>query len=128
MDAATVKVVPLLRSCANPAAARTYIEVARPITRHIILGMILLTASGIGWLLLGYALSPRLIVKLVLVGTIWARGPMIDNVFEPRFRTLVPAAGETATPAYARACTQNLAIEITATVLFYVIVVSWLAG
>lgn len=128
MGAATVKVSLLLRSRADPAFTRTYLAVVRPITRHIIFGMILLTASGIGWLVLGYPISPRLIVKLVLVGAVWVMGPVIDNVLEPRFRALVPEAGSPASPAFARAHAQYLAVEIAATLAFYAIVTFWLAG
>jgi hypothetical protein len=123
--AATVKLVLLLRCSADRSFVPVYLEVARLITRQIIVGMGLLTLSGIGWLFLGYRLSPLLIVKLVLVGAIWVMGPFIDNVVEPRFRKLAPAPGEEASPAFVQARKQYAAVEAIATGLFYVIIVMW---
>lgn len=125
VGAATAKLVLLLRCRADTAFVPVYARVARYLTRQIILGMILLTLSGIGWVLLGYPLMPRLIVKLVLVAAIWAMGPIIDNVAEPRFQKLAPASGEPVSPAFARARKQYLALEATATLLFYIIIVFW---
>lgn len=125
VGAATVKLVLLLRCRTDAAFVTVYIQVARPITRHIILGMVLLTLSGIGWLLLGYPFTSLLIVKLVLVATIWALGPVIDNVVEPRFRKLAPQPGEAVSPAFTRIQRQYLALELFATLLFYVTIVIW---
>jgi hypothetical protein len=99
--------------------------VSRSITRLIILGMILMTLSGIGWFFLGHGLTPRFMVKLVLVAAIWVLGPVIDNVVEPRFRMLAPGPGEPAAPAFAIALKQYLVWEAIATSLFYVIIVMW---
>lgn len=128
MGAATVKLGLLLKSRADPAFVPVYSTVAKAITRYIVLGMILVTLSGIGWLLLGYPFTPRLVVKLVLVAAIWVMGPLIDNVAEPRFRKLAPAPGEPAAPAFLRIQRQYLALEITATLMFYVIILVWLVG
>jgi len=51
-------------------------------THLIIAGLILLTLSGIGWLILGYGFSAQLIAKIILVVVIWALGPVIDKVIE----------------------------------------------
>ena len=123
VGAASVKVVLLLGSRRDPAFVATYLGVVRPITRLIVTGMILLTASGIGWTLLGYPLTPALIVKIVLVAVIWVLGPIIDNVAEPRFRRLAPAPGEAFSPAFLRARRLYMSLEFTATLLFYVIIV-----
>ena len=122
---ATAKLTLLVRCKADHAFVPTYIAVARPITRLIILGLALLTLSGIGWLLVGYPLTLLLAVKLVLVGAIWVLGPVIDNVVEPRFRQLAPASGESPSPAFRQAQRQYLRLEVIATGLFYVIVVMW---
>jgi hypothetical protein len=122
---ATAKLTLLVRCKADHAFVPAYVAVARPITRLIILGLALLTLSGVGWLLLGYPLTPLLVVKLVLVGAIWVLGPVIDNVVEPKFRQLAPGAGESASPAFIRIRQQYLLLEVIATGLFYVIVVMW---
>jgi len=127
VGAATVKLVLLLKCRADSAFVPTYIKVTKPITRQIVLGMILLTLSGIGWLLYGYQFTAVLVVKVVLVGVIWVLGPVIDNVVEPKFQAQAPAPGEPASPAFARIQRQYLALEVIATLLFYVIIVMWVA-
>lgn len=127
LGAATVKLVLLIRSKADLAFLPVYLAVSKPVTRLIVLGMILLTLSGIGWLVLGYPITARLVVKLVLVAAIWGMGPVIDNAVEPRFRKLAPAPGEQASPAFSKIQSRFLALEALATLLFYVIVVIWVA-
>jgi hypothetical protein len=122
---ATVKLVLLLRCRAEPAFARTFLEVSKPITRIIVAGMILLTLSGVGWLFLGYGVTPLLIVKLFLFAAIWVLGPVIDDFVEPRFRTTAPDPGEPATPAFVGALRRYVVWETLATSLFYVIVALW---
>lgn len=51
---------------------------------------------------LAYPITMRLVLKLILVGAIWVLGPVIDNVVEPKFRKLAPAAGEAASPEFIR--------------------------
>jgi len=126
VGAATAKLTLLLKSRTDHALVPAYVAVARSITRLIILGLALLTLSGIGWLLIGYPFTPLLIVKLVLVTAIWVMGPLIDNVFEPKFRKLAPSVGELASPAFIRAQQHYLLMEVIATGLFYVIVVIWM--
>lgn len=122
---ATAKLTLLLRTRTDPAFVPAYLAIARPITRLIVLGLALLTLSGIAWLLFGYGFTPRLVAKLILVGVIWVLGPVIDNVVEPRFRDLAPGPGGSASAAFVRAQRQYLLIEILATGLFYVIVAMW---
>jgi len=102
-----------------------YMAAARPLTRLIILGLALLTLSGVGWLLIGYQFTPLLVAKLALVGAIWVLGPIIDNVVEPTFQKLAPRSGESASPAFIRIQQRYLLLEVIATGLFYVIVVIW---
>ena len=123
VGAATVKLTLLLKCGTNQAFVPVYLKVARPVTRLIILGMILLTLSGIAWLVLAYRLTPLLLAKIILVGAIWALGPLIDNVVEPRFQKLAPADGAPASPDFTRVHKQYLTLEVVATGLFYVIVV-----
>lgn len=125
LGAATVKLVLLLRCRADPAALPGYLAASKPVTRLIVLGMVLLTLSGIGWLVLGYPLTPRLVVKLVLVAALWVMGPVIDNVVEPRFQALAPAPGAPVSAAFVLAQNRFLAAEVLATSLFYAIVVVW---
>lgn len=125
VGAATVKLMLLLRSHSDPTFVPVYIRVTRPVTRLIILGLVLMTLSGIGWLLLGYRLTPLLLVKIVLVAAIWVLGPVIDHIAEPRFQKLAPGPSEPASPAFLRIRTQYLALEVTATLLFYVIIILW---
>ncbi|UCE31363.1 MAG: hypothetical protein JSW68_15295 [Burkholderiales bacterium] len=122
---ATVKVALVLGIRANEALLPAYLQVAKVLTRHIVLGLVLLTLSGLGWMLLGYPLTARLATKLVLVALVWLIGPVIDMVVEPRMRALAPVAGVSFTPAYASARNQYLALELVATGLFYAIVVLW---
>jgi len=128
VGAATVKLVLLLRCRSDAAFVPVFLHVTRPVTRLIILGLALLTLSGVGWLLLGYPLTPLLKLKLGMVAAIWVLGPLIDNVVEPRFKSLAPAPGEAATPAFVRARGRYLALEILATLLFYVVIVVWVRG
>lgn len=125
VGSATVKLSLLLKSRANPALVPSFLKVTKPITQLIVLGLILLTASGVGWLLLGHAITKVLAFKLVLVVALWLLGPLIDKVLEPKFRTLAPVSGESASPAFLRAQRQYLAAEVSATALFYIIVVIW---
>lgn len=128
VGAATVKVVLLLGCRAGSAPVQAYLEVVRPITRLIVLGLVLMTLSGIGWLLLGYSFTPRLVLKLVLVAAIWVAGPVIDKVVEPRFKEAAQASGEPTSPGFTQAWRRYLAWEIVATTLFYLVIAVWVLG
>jgi hypothetical protein len=128
LGCATAKLTLLLKSKADPAFLPAYVAVTRPVTRLIVVGMGLLTLSGVGWLLLGYRLTSLLVVKLTLVAAIWVLGPVIDKVVEPKFRGLAPGPGESASPAFIRVQRRYLSLEGIATGLFYVIVVMWILG
>lgn len=122
---ATAKLVLLARCRTDTGFVPTFAAVARPVTRVIITGLVLLILSGIGFLLAGYGFTPVLIVKLVLVGAVLVLGPLIDHVFEPRFLALAPASDAPPSDAFKRARGGYLLVEILATGLFYVIVVMW---
>ena len=78
-------------------------------------GILILTLSGIGWLIYGYSNSPLFILKFVLVGLMWLLGPIIDNVFEPRLVKSAPMPGESATPDFIRVQKMHQVLEIMAT-------------
>ena len=122
---ATAKLRLLFKCKADPAFVPAYIAAARPLTQLLLSGFILLTLSGVGWLLLGYQFTPLLVVKLAMVAAIWVLGPIIDNVIEPEFRKLAPRVGEPASPAFIQIQHRYLLFEMVATGLFYVIVVMW---
>lgn len=123
---ATAKLRLLFRCKSDHAFVSTYIAVARPLTRLIILGLGLLTLSGLGWILVvRYPLTPLLVVKLVLVGAIWVLGPVIDNVVEPKFQELAPEPSASPSPEFIRIERRYLLLEVLATGLFYVIIVMW---
>lgn len=125
LGAATAKLTLLLRCRADHAFVAVFLEVTKPLTRQIVLGLILLVGSGIGWILIGYPFTPLLITKLVLVGAMFVMGPIIDNVVEPKFRELAPGMGEAPSPEFIRVRAQYLGLEMVATAMFYVIVVMW---
>jgi len=122
---ATAKLTMLLRCRADHGLLPACLAAVRPITRLIIVGLILLTLSGIGWLLVGYPFTPLLGVKLAMVAAIWVLGPIIDNVVEPQFRKLAPGPGESASVEFIEVEQRYLMLEVVATGLFYVIVVMW---
>jgi len=122
---ATVKLMLLMMCGADPSLVPVFLRVARPITRLIIAGTVLLTLSGIGWMLLGYGFTTLLVVKIVLVAAIWVLGPVIDNVIEPGYRKLAPTSGTSPTPEFLSMQRRYVAWEAIATLLFYVIVVMW---
>jgi hypothetical protein len=125
LGAATVKLLLLLRCVRDPSFVPSYLAMVRTVTRPIIVGLALLIVSGAGWMLVGYRFTTLLTAKLVLVAAVLALGPVIDNVVEPKFRRLAPAAGESPSAAFAAARGRYLALELTATSLFYVIVIMW---
>jgi len=126
LGGATTKLVLLVRCRHDAAFVPTFLAVARPVTRLIIAGLVLLTLSGIGFLLEGYPLTSLLMAKLLLVGALWVLGPIIDRVAEPRFRSSARAGGGSWTSDSTRAYRSYLALEGIATALFYLIVALWL--
>jgi hypothetical protein len=128
LGAATTKTVLLLRCRADPGFIAAYLKVHRLITRVIITGLVLLVLSGMGFFLVGVPLTGGLIAKLVLVTLIVVLGPLIDNVAEPRYAKAVASlTGSGPSPEFASARRLYVTLEITATILFYVIAALWLS-
>jgi len=125
VGAATVKLTLLFRCKTDPSFVPEYLRLSKPVTRQIITGLVLLTLSGIGWLIYGYPFSTALIVKLILVLAVWILGPVIDNVVEPNFAKLVPGSGEPPSSEFLEAQRRYLFMELLATGLFYAIIVMW---
>ena len=123
VGSATVKTVLLLKSNSDHEFVNTFNKVAGIITKLIISGLILITLSGIGWIILGYSLTPVLIIKIILVAVVWVLGPVIDNVITPKFEKFAPLPGEEASGDFIQIKRQYIFLEITATGLFYVITI-----
>jgi hypothetical protein len=125
VGAATTKLGLLLLSRKDIGFAQLYVRISRPVTRYIITGIAVLTLSGIGWVLTGYPLTGKLIVKLVLVLAVWIMGPVIDNVVEPQFNKCVAEANGAVTDEFLRVHKRYMSVEILATGLFYGIIIVW---
>jgi hypothetical protein len=126
VGAATVKLALLAQSIVDPSFAATFLRVSKPITRLIVVGLILLTLSGIGWLFLGYRFTPLLVVKILLVVAVWVLGPYIDRVVEPRFAQLIPQSGKAVSPEFTAIQRRYLVMETVATVLMYaILLIGW---
>lgn len=123
VGAATVKVVLLFKCKSNYDFISTFLKVVKPVTMIIILGQVLLTLSGIGWLIAGYSFTVLIIIKIILLGLLWVVGPLIDNVFSPKFQKSAPAPGESASLSFVKSQKQLLVMEILATGLFYVMMI-----
>lgn len=120
---AIIKLILLFKCKADYKFFPAYFQVAPLITRLIISGMILLTLSGIAWIIIGYSLEPLLILKIVLVAFIWILGPIIDNVAEPKLKKMALVPEQTLTADFAQIQKQHLVLEIAATVLMYAVVI-----
>lgn len=126
IGAATVKLILLTATVRNPAYSQTFVKVSKPITKTIIFGLVLVTASGIGWIFLGYNFSTLLIAKLVLVLIVWALGPYIDTAIDPKFAKLAPAGDQSTTPAFQSIRRRYLILETVATAILYVaLIMGW---
>ena len=125
VGAATVKLLLLFKCKADHSFVNIFVKVSKSITKLIILGLILLTLSGIGWIILGYSFTSLLIVKIVIVAAIWILGPIIDNVVEPKFIKLAPTADQQITTEFVKILNKYLMMEVLATGLFYVIIIIW---
>jgi len=123
VGSATVKLGLLIKCRKNPDFIPVFIKVSKPVTKWIIIGLILLTVSGAGWILRGYSFDPFLTVKVSLVAILWVMGPIIDNVIEPKYIKLSPASGEKPSGEFLRVQNQYLAWEILADILFYAITI-----
>jgi hypothetical protein len=121
----TAKLVMLMRTRKDPSFLPVYARVSKSITRLIVSGIAFLALSGIGWLLIGYPFTEKLIVKLAMVVSILVMGPIIDNVIEPKFKALASEPGGTSSPEFSRIQMRYLVVELAATGMFYAIIVFW---
>jgi hypothetical protein len=115
LGGAAMKVSLLLAFRADPRLTSAYVRVAPVITRLLVTGLVLLTTSGIAFIVLGHPTTTPLIVKVALVVILWGLGPVIDKVAEPAFVRLARSAGPAASPEFARAHRRYLALELVAT-------------
>lgn len=97
---ATAKVVLLSRCYRDVNFLPVYLRVMKPLTQLSVSGLILMTLTGIIWLILGYGFNNLLIVKLFFAGAVWVVGIYIDNVTEPRFEKLALTEGQQRTVAF----------------------------
>ncbi len=123
VGSATGKVVLLLKCNRDITFMPVYLKVVAPLTQLLVLGLIMMTLSGVTWLILGYGFSTLMIVKLVLVGIVWILGLIIDKITEPKFIRLSPAAGEEPSQPFISIKKQHLAMEVIATLVFYIILI-----
>jgi hypothetical protein len=123
VGSATIKLLLLFKCNADFKFFPVFFRVAPLITRLIIAGMILLTLSGIAWIIIGYSLEPLLIFKIVLVAFIWILGPVIDNVAEPKLKKSALVPEQILTADFASIQKQHLLLEIAATALMYAAVI-----
>jgi len=126
VGAATVKLVLLIKSKYDYSVVPFYLKVAKPITQLIITGMVLLTISGIGFIIEGYPLTTQLIIKLIFVALLWIIGPIIDNAIEPKFIKSAPAIGHHPTQEFIEVHKKYLNLEILATLIFYIVIGVWI--
>ncbi len=123
VGSATAKVVLLLKCYRDHTYVASYLKVVKPLTRILVLGLLLMTLSGIIWLILGYGFPTRMIIKLVLVAIVWILGIVIDNVTEPQFIRFAPSDGDDASPAFIRIERRHLVLESLAAFVFFIIMV-----
>jgi hypothetical protein len=117
--AATVKAAMAFRALREPDFVRNFLSSRKLVAKFIILGLILVTVSGIAWIVQGYPWSALLIAKVVIVVLMWVVGPIIDNVLEPRLEKLAPAGGQAPSSEFAAQQRTHLGAEIAATILMY---------
>jgi hypothetical protein len=125
VGAATSKILLLIKSRSDASFVPVHVKASKTITKLIISGLVLLTLSGIGWILSGYPFTPKLVIKLVLVLAVWLIGPYIDNVVEPIFIKLASEIASTPSQEFSKIHKRYLTVETVATSLFYAIVAVW---
>lgn len=123
--AATVKLTLLVKSGDSAERIGAFIGASKTLTKQIVFGMLILTITGIVWLIRGYPLSLLLYVKIAIVAALWVLGPVIGAVIEPRFERLAPATGQEPTSAFLRTKGQYIGAEVIATGLLALVIVLW---
>ena len=123
VGSATVKSTLLLKSRVDLQYIPAFIKIVKPVTRILIIGFILATLSGVTALILGYPLLPVMVVKIVVVGLVWIIGPVIDNRILPTYLMHAPMAGDAPTKEFRIVQNKFVVLELSATLLFYVIVI-----
>ncbi|MBI4913154.1 MAG: hypothetical protein HY823_10485 [Acidobacteria bacterium] len=119
VGAAATKVSLLLAARSDRSLVSFYLQVAGRITPFIVGGLMLLSLSGIGWMLLGRPFTLLLIAKLSAAALLWMVGPLIDKVVEPRFRSAFSMAGAAPSNHFLRAERSYIHMEVAATALMF---------
>lgn len=127
LGGATVKLYLLLQTASDLSLISSYLRSVRTISRLIILGIILLTVSGLATIITVGArpFTDVFVIKLLAVGAILIIGPLIDNVAEPKVRILAPQGDEAPSAKFSSALRHYITLEIVATALFYLITIIW---
>lgn len=126
MGAATAKTVLLLKCRSDVSFVPAFRAVSKSLTRLIVTGLVLLVASGVGWFFVaGLRMTSPLVVKLALVAAIFVLGPVIDNVVTPKHDRLAPEAGVAPSAEFLTVQRQYVALEVLASLIFYVIAAFW---
>ena len=116
---AVVKLLLVVKCKKDYTFYTVYFGLAPLLSKLIISGMVLLTLSGITWIIIGYSMEWLLILKIIIVAGIWIIGPVIDNRAEPRVKKLLPPPGAEPSAEFIHVQQQHLQLEIIATVLMY---------
>ncbi len=104
-----------MRAAADRHLAAAYARLVPSITRVIVAGMALLTASGAVWIVQGRPWTPALFVKIGLAAGVWILGPIIDKVVEPAFLRTLGATATAPSPECVRARRRYVTLEFMAT-------------
>ena len=120
-----VKVLLLIKCYKDHSLLQAYFRLVKPMTGMLIAGFILLTLTGIAWIVMGYPFTLLLGVKVALVVLVWIIGPYIDNVVEPVLVKLAPQPGEKASAEFLAVQKKHLILETVAEGLFILIIIIW---
>ena len=123
VGAATLKLLFIYRCKKNPDFIPVFLKVLKPITGILLSGLILLTVTGIVWVIMSYSFTSLLIVKVVLVTLIWLIGPIIDKVVEPKFVRQGLAYSEESKSEFKKQWTNYFFIELIADLIIAAVIV-----
>ena len=119
------KVLLLLKCRRDLSLLPAYFQLVKPMTGMLIAGFIMVTLSGIGWLVTGYPMTGLMWLKIALVVAVWGVGPYIDNVVEPVMVKLAPKPGEAPSAEFLAVQSKHFALEVLAEGLFIAIIFIW---